>query len=191
MLKANLIYSLILFLLISFSTQAQIQIAGIEIPQKLTYIENEPLDVFGIGVRDFLWIDMYVGAVYLNNLQLKPHQIVEVNQPMALRLHILSSLISNKRIIKSILDGFDKSTQGNLEDYKIRIDKMINFFNKEINPGDIIDLVYNASGQTQIYRNMKHLGSIDGLDFKKALFGIWLSESPANEGFKNDLLEGI
>jgi len=30
---------------------------------------------------------------------------------------------------------------------------------------------------------------VQGLDFKKALFGIWLSDNPVQENLKNDMLD--
>ena len=34
----------------------------------------------------------------------------------------------------------------------------------------------------------KKKGVIEGYDFKKALFGIWLGDNPADEGLKEGLL---
>ena len=184
-------YIATLFYLSVFSVKAQVVISGIEMPKDLTYIQAEPLELYGVGVRKFLWMDMYVGAIFLNEMQLKPNQIIEANKPMALRLHILSSLVSNKRIIKAIQEGFDNSTNGNLHKYQKRIDQMIGYFDEEIQPDDIIDLVYNTSGNTMIYRNKKQLGSINGLDFKQALFGVWLSDKAVDSNLKNELLKGI
>lgn len=181
----------ILCFLMVLSTKAQVAISGIEMPKSLTYIKAEPLELFGVGTRDFLWMDMYVGGIYLAELTLKPNQIIDSNNSMALRLHILSSLVSNKRIIKSIKDGFNKSTNGRLVDYQDRIDQMIGFFDQDIRPNDILDLVYNATGHTKIYRNQVYLGSIEGLDFKQALFGIWISNNAVDTSLKEQLLKGI
>lgn len=185
--------TIVLFFLFIFSLKnhAQVQISGIEIPLKLAHRQVQPMDLHGIGVRKFLWMDMYVGAVFLNQHQLSPTQIIQANAPMALRLHILSSLVSRKRIIKSIYDGFDKISDGNLPKYQQRIDRMISYFNQDVHPNDIIDLVYKTSGEIMIFRNNKHLGSIEGLDFKQALFSIWLSEKAVDKGLRDGLLKGV
>lgn len=39
-----------------------------------------------------------------------------------------------------------------------------------------------------VYKNGTKKGSIDGLDFKKALFGIWLCNKPADEDLKEGML---
>lgn len=182
---------LILFTLIGYSSSAQIQISGVEIPPSIHYKNTEALQLYGAGLRKFLWIDMYVGVIYLKDKKLTPHQIIHSNEPMALRLHIISSLISKKRTIKAIKDGFDKATKGNASQYQERIDQMIGFFKNEIQPNDIIDLVYKPSGEIRIYRNTNYLGSLNGLDFKQALFGMWLSENAVDKNMREAILNGI
>jgi hypothetical protein len=184
----NKILPFILLLLVSNTLFAQREIAGIKVPQRLTYIKDSNLDLFGVGVRKFLWMDMYVGAVFLSDEKAKPKEIIQANENMGMRLHILSSLVSNKRIIKAIEDGFQKSTNGNLTEYQSRIDRMISFFDGEIAPGDVIDMVYTKNGVTQVFLNEKKLGEIKGLDFKKALFGVWLSNDPIDKSLKQQML---
>ena len=38
------------------------------------------------------------------------------------------------------------------------------------------------------YKNDKELGTIEGMEFKKALFGIWLSNRPADDDLKEAML---
>lgn len=167
---------------------SQRKIAGIEMPQDLSYINGSKLNLYGAGVRTFLWMDMYVGAIFLSNEKERPKEIIEANENMGMRLHILSSLVSNKRIIKAIEEGFQKSTKGNLSSYQSRINEMIGFFEGEISPGDVIDMVYSKNGVTQVYLNQKKCGEIKGLDFKKALFGVWLSNDPIDISLKEQML---
>lgn len=190
MQKKNILKVLIFTFIVLMSqlVRAQIHSTGIEIPKTLNYIENEPLYLYGAGTRKILWLDMYVGVIFLNEKNLTPNQIIESRQPMAIRLHIISTLVSKKRIIKAIEDGFDKTTNGNLAQYKSRIDKMIGFFNEEIQPNDIIDLVCYPSGKIDIFRNSKLKGTLQGHDFKQALFGMWISENAVDKKMKSELL---
>ena len=78
--------------------------------------------------------------------------------------------------------------------FKIRIGlkplflfKFKGFFNDEIVEGTIFDIVY-VNGKTTVYRNGKEKGSVAGLAFKKALFGIWLGKKPADKDLKQGML---
>ncbi len=41
-----------------------------------------------------------------------------------------------------------------------------------------------------VFKNGKIQPIIEGLEFKKALYGIWLGEEPADDDLKEDLLGG-
>ena len=41
-----------------------------------------------------------------------------------------------------------------------------------------------------VYKNGKEVGVVEGLDFKKALFAIWLGEDPADDDLKEAMLKG-
>ncbi|MGM0635047.1 MAG: chalcone isomerase family protein [Bacteroidota bacterium] len=180
--------SLFTFLIIAQFVFSQEAVGGIKLPQKLE-VSDQNLVLAGSGVRSFMWMDMYVGAIYTQGNFTEPQKIIQADKSMGMRLHILSSLVSNKRIIKSLEEGFQKSTQGNISNYRKRIDQLVAMFEKDISPDDTIDLVYNSSSKNiSVYRNQQHLGDIEGLDFKQALFGIWLSDDPANKSLKNEIV---
>ena len=54
---------------------------------------------------------------------------------------------------------------------------------------DAFNLIYNPIDTSiWVYKNNKLEGKIPGFEFKKAFFGIWLSNNPVDEDLKNDLL---
>jgi hypothetical protein len=110
---------------------------------------------------------------------------------MALKLHIVSKLITSSKMVDAVTEGFEKSTGGNTAPIQDRIDTILGFFKEDIKKNDIFDLVYlPAKGGVVAYKNGKEVGLVKGKDFKKALFGIWLSNSPADDGLKSELLAG-
>lgn len=185
----------ILLVICLFTSQiilAQYEFKGVKIPSEINTNEVN-LALKGAGVRTFLWMNMYVGGIYLEESQNITQQLIEKDEDMALRLQIMSSLVSNKRIIESLEEGFAKGAENGLESLQSRIDQLVGFFDKEIKPGDSIELIYKKSSQsfTYVYNNGNLLGKIEGFDFKKALFGIWISDDPADEKMKQQLLSGI
>ena len=69
-----------------------------------------------------------------------------------------------------------------------KIDQFISFFGEEIKKGDVFDITYQPGKGVVSYKNGKGKGVIEGMDFKKALFGIWLSKNPVDDGLKEDML---
>lgn len=99
---------------------------------------------------------------------------------MALRLQITSGLVNSNNLSQAIRGGFDKSTGGKVAALKENIDAFIHIFGKEkIMDGDIFDIWYIPGTGIQTSKNDKLQGTIEGIDFKKALFGIWLSNTPS------------
>ncbi len=180
------------FLIHFTNLNAQYEIKGTTIPKRLT-AENVNLELKGAGVRTFMWMSMYVGGIYLKENQKISQDLIEKDQNMGLRLQIISSLVSNKRIIDALEEGFEKGAENGLEPLQKRIDQLVDFFEEDIQPGDSIDLIYKNgnTSYTYVYRNSNYLGKIEGFDFKKALFAIWISDEPADKKMKQQILQGI
>ena len=49
-------------------------------------------------------------------------------------------------------------------------------------------MVYLPKEGVKVYKNNKLLGTIEGMEFKRALFGIWLSKKPADKDLKQAML---
>mgnify|MGYP006210921337 CR=1 FL=1 len=107
---------------------------------------------------------------------------------MAIKLHIVSGLISSEKLIAAVRDGFNKSTKGNTAPIQPQIDTMLGYFKDEITKDDVFDLVYLPAKGIVAYKNGEVRGTVKGKEFKEALFGIWLSSDPADKGLKDDLL---
>lgn len=170
----------------SFAT-AQTEVGDALLPNTQTFGEYE-LVLNGAGVREKFWIDMYVGALYLPQKSKDAERILHGDDPLAVKLHIVSRLITSKRMSDAVDDGFRKSTKGKTEPFLEKIDKFKSFFNEEIHDDDVFDITFQPNVGVVVYKNNKKLGVIKGEDFKNAIFGIWLSDHPANEDLKKDML---
>lgn len=181
--------ALILFFAMAFIAvaPAQTKAGGATIPNNVSF-EGEKLVLNGVGVREKFWMDMYAGALYLGNKSSNANSIMNANEPMAIKLHIVSKLISSDKMIEAVNEGFENSTNGNLTPIKSEIDKFISFFRDEISKNDVFDIVYLPSKGVVVYKNGNERGAIKGMEFKKALFGIWLSNKPADENLKEGML---
>ncbi len=180
--------TLVLVALISLSTAtAQIRVGKAILPYEENFGDTA-LKLNGAGMREMLWIDLYAGGLYLQNKNKDPKAILDANETMAIKLNIVSSLVTQNKMIKAVQDGFNKATFGNTTALDKRIKKFINFFSEPIVKNDIFDIVYIKDEGVKAFKNGKELGLIEGRDFKYALFKIWLGDEPASEGIKNGML---
>ena len=154
-----------------------------------TYSQNgQNLVLNGQGARDKFFIDLYVGGLYLQEKNNNATDIINADKPMNIRLHIVSSLITSKKMKNATREGFEKSTNNNIKPLKTQIDSFVSVFKEEIKEDDIYDFLYVPSKGLEIYKNSILLKSISGLDFKKALYGIWIGKDPAQSSLKKDML---
>ena len=178
----------ILILACSLISQAQTKINGITFTD-IYPAGKEKLVINGGGTRVKYWMDMYVAALYLTAKNKDANSIIAANSSMAIRICIVSGLITSSKFTEAVDEGFEKSTDGHPEKFKDQITKFRSAFSEEIKKSDVFDIVY-VDGKISIYKNGKSKTEIEGLDFKKAVFGIWLGKEPADSGLKEGMIGG-
>jgi hypothetical protein len=106
---------------------------------------------------------------------------------MAIKLQITSGMVTPDKMKTAIDEGFENSTGGNVAPIKAKIDAFTAVF-KDLANGNVYDFVYVPGKGVEIYKNGQLASTIQGLDFKKAMFGIWLCDKPAQESLKEAML---
>lgn len=182
----------LLFIALAFclfsGTKAQVTVNGVSVPTKLKTATTE-LDLNGAGVRKKAFFKVYVLGLYLKDKSKDAAAIVKANEEMAVRLQITSGVVSSSNMSEAIHEGFEKSLNGNVSALKAKIDAFVEVFSKEaIKEGDIFTLNYVPGTGVKAIKNGKILATIEGEDFKRALFGIWLGTNPVDAGLKTAIL---
>ncbi|MDT0293780.1 chalcone isomerase family protein [Mesonia ostreae] len=172
---------------VNLSTAQTKEVGGVKIPTSETFGEHT-LSLNGAGTRSKLWIDLYVAGLYLKAESSNAKEIIEKDEAMAVKLQIVSRLVSSSKMVSAVEEGFENSTHGDLAAIQTRIDQFISFFKEEIKKGDVFDITYQPGKGVISYKNGIEKGVIEGMDFKKALFGIWLSKNPADDDLKENML---
>lgn len=182
---------LTLLLSVQFSTvsaQTQIEVNGVSVPRKIEF-QGKTLQLNGAGGRSKMWLEVYVQALYLSQLSQDPQFIIDSDTEMGIRIEITSSMVSSNKLTKAMNTGFEKSAGSNLEELRPRIEQLKSYLSDVITEKDVFILAYNPLDQnTYVFKNEVLKGKVPGFDFKKALFGIWLSNKPVDETLKNNLL---
>ena len=63
-------------------------------------------------------------------------------------------------------------------------------FNSSVSSGDFYEFIYIPEIGTHVLKNNELVELIPGLDFKKAFFGIFLSNNPIQKNLKKAMLGG-
>jgi len=189
MKKILLLLTLLLSLQFStVSAQTHIDVNGVTVPRKIEF-QNKTLQLNGAGGRSKMWLEVYVQALYLSQLSQDPQFIIDSDTEMAIRIEITSSMVSSSKLTKAMNTGFEKSAGPQLEQLRPRIEQLKNYLSDVITEKDVFVLAYNPLDQNvYVSKNEVLKGKIPGFDFKKALFGIWLSDKPVDDTLKKHLL---
>ena len=169
--------------------QKEYIVDGIIIPRSIDF-QGKKLELSGFGTRSKLWMDVYLQALYLETLSQEADKIIANDlDKMAIRIIITSSLVSSGKFTRNFNNGFEKSAKDKLELLQPRIELFKGFMSEKIVENDVFNLMYNPNDQkTYVYKNDVLKGTVPGLDFKNALFGIWLGNNPVDQKLKKDLL---
>lgn len=174
-------------LLISFSVCYADNIGKVSVDETVT-CSGQTLSLNGAGVRKKLFIKLYVATLYTQTKSSDEQQLLSMNQPLCIRLHITSAKITSEKLVKATREGFDKSTQGNTTVIAEEIESFLTWLNKPIKKGDVFEFSFLPDDKTQTSKNNQLLGEINNKKFASALFGIWLGSNPVQLDLKNELL---
>jgi hypothetical protein len=147
---------------------------------------NTTLELWGVGELRYLgFVKIYNGALYLP-VETNKRQVLE-NIPKRLEVRYARSFKAKDfgpATIAGIKKNVDPATYARLES---RI-AYHNGLYDDIAPGDRVSLTYIPAVGTQLEINGTTKGTIEGADFARALFSMWLGEKPFDKNFKRALL---
>lgn len=172
-------------LLLGVSSANALTYKGVEMPDHMT-VDGEKLVLNGVGVRTKKIIgfnkNIYVTGLYLKAKSDNAQAIINADETMALRIGIVTSLVTSERFTEATKTGFKESTKGNTAPIEKEIQRFMDTFTDEIDDGDVFNIVYKKGVGVQTYKNgiNKPIVTIAGMPIKKALFGIWIGYRTEN-----------
>lgn len=177
----------IYLLFIQTLLQSQVKVGDVKVPVSLPVGETN-LVLNGAGLREKFFVDLYVLALYVKNKSSDALKLMHANEPMAIRMHIVSGFVTSERMESVTDEGFIRSTDGNVAPLQSRINQFKAVFDNKMSKGDVFDFIYEPEKGTQVFRNNSLAITIPGLDFKKAFFGIWLYKKPTDSDIQDKLM---
>jgi len=185
----HLLKKLVLYSIVSLSFFSISSVNATEIPKSIEYQDNK-LVLNGQGTRVVFFMKVYEGSLYLENKNNNANSIVNGNDPMALRIDVLSTMVTADAMKKALNEGLEKSTGGTTGPISAEMQQLSSSFNSGVTTGDFYEFVYLPDSGTHVVKNEELVDVIPGLEFKKAFFGIFLSDNPIQKNLKKAMLGG-
>jgi hypothetical protein len=180
--KLILIFAL---LLPSFASAKEIK--GIHLPDSIE-VGSTQLMLNGVGLRSKFIFTVYAGGLYLTQPSQDEAAIIKSDAPMMIRMHFIYDGVSAEKLQTAWKDGFALTAPNAGKKLIEAMAAFSGMFTVEAKKNDIYDISWLPGKGTEVRFNDKALGMISGLDFKQALFGIWLGKQPVDAALKEGML---
>ncbi len=184
-----LLLGLLMGLALSSFTVTAMEIEGVEIPDTLTLPNTDTtLILNGAGVREKFFLDIYIGALYLESRSSDVKAILNDTGAASVMMHFLYSEVSKDKITDGWADGLKKNTS---QTKMKTLEENLTAFNKlfrTVRKGDVIRIDYLPDSGTQVRINGEWRGTIEGNDFFRSLLSIWIGEKPVTRSLRKSML---
>lgn len=160
------------------------EIAGVEFAE-VAEIGGTRVPLRGAGLLRYrLIFDAYVAAFYATDDE-SMHDPLGA-EPRRLEIEYFWALKA-EQFAAATIEGISANVS---ESEFAALESTIEHFNshyEDIEPGDRYALTF-ANGATELAKNGRTLGAIEGTGFARAIFAIWLGEEPLSRNLKSALL---
>ncbi len=163
--------------------------AGVTVDDEIRTANGQTLVLNGQGLREKLWVDVYVGSLYLPSKSSDVAEILSRPGPWRVQLDFIYKEVSREQILEGWREGFENNQSvATLEKLRPRIEQFNAYFGESAMAGDRLLFEYVPTIGTRVNKNGQPIGVIPGEDFANALLEIWLGNKPADKGLKRGML---
>ena len=165
------------------------QLAGVSFSDQVT-VEGRTLVLNGMGVREatILGVHVYVAGLYLEARSSDASRIIAAEETKRLVLYFVRD-VGRDSLIGAWNEGFAKSGGPALAGLRDRV-ATLNAWMVDMRRGDTLTFTQVPGKGIVVEVNGQAKGTLDGADFSRALWGIWLGDQPPNPKLKLGLLGG-
>lgn len=160
-------------------------LGGVELPETLD-ADGVTLKLNGADVRKkFKLVSVYAGGLYLAGKAADAAAVINADEPMAIAMAWIRGNTSKAEVAPAWEEGFGRATGGNLASIKDQFDRFQAFFPDKYEKNDLFVFVYTPEKGTALIYNGIEKDVVEGIEFKKALFGNWLGDNPGDSSLEN------
>jgi hypothetical protein len=153
---------------------------GVTFPDQID-VDGTTLTLNGLGLRQAtaFKVSVYVAGLYLPTSSADADAILSSSTPKALVMQFVRNVGVND-LRRAWNEGFEKNAKAELGELKGRIETF-NGWMSDVKTGQNLVLLYKPGTGIDVNVNGAARGTIEGDDFARALFAIWLGDPPNPE----------
>jgi hypothetical protein len=157
---------------------------GVTFPDTAT-VGGKTVELNGIGVRTaYIFVKVYVAGLYLEKRTTDAQTAIQTDEAKRMILQFLRE-VSYEEMVNAMRDGFAHTATKALQP---QVDQFSSFFTQPLTEGSQATFDYVPGTGTTVTIAGQVKGTIPGVDFMRALWGIWLGDEPADSHLKDQLL---
>ena len=160
---------------------------GVTFPDVAT-IGGKECRLNGVGVRTKVVISVYLGALYLETPTGDAAAAIAADEPKRVVMHFVFAKVGVEDMRKALREGFSANSSAALPQLSERLERFSGWFDADLLKGEQVVLTYLPGQGTEVTVQGKVRGVIEGADFMRALWSVWLGEKPADRGLKQGML---
>ncbi len=177
--------ALLLALLLCLPAPAR-ELAGVTLPDTIQ-LGGQQLQLNGMGLREYFWIDIYVGAMYLPGFTASDVQAIQSDVPKRMVMHFIYSGVTREQMIDTFREGLERNPEAQaMGDRAERLYAVM----EPVGAGDQVVLDYVPGTGLSITLKGEHKDTIPGADFMQAVWTLFIGPVPPSKKLKRGLLAG-
>ena len=182
-------FMLVAILTVTVSGAFAAELSGVFVDDEIKAANGQTLLLNGIGLREKLWFDIYVGSLYLTDKSQDVAEILSKPGPWRIQLDFVYTEVASEKLLEAWREGFENNQNAKtLSKLKSRIEQFYGYFSSAVVAKDQYQFDYIPGQGTRVSKNKQVVGLISGEDFKNALLEIWLGNHPADKNLKRSML---
>lgn len=172
--------------LFAITLSAAGELSGVEMPDTAT-VEGKELMLNGMGLREKMWIDVYVAGLYLESKSGDAQQILDSDQAKHIRMHFLYKKVAAKKLVGAWNDGIKNNAADAMEELKPGLDQL-NSWMVDLVKGDEMSFTATPGKGLTVEVKGENKGVIEDPAFSKAFWAIFIGQKPPTDALKKGLL---
>lgn len=161
-------------------------LAGVTLPDKAE-VGGQTVTLNGMGLREKYFIDVYVGALYMQHPTHDGKAAIAANEPKRIVMHFIYEVPREK-----LLETFRESVGAQAEAAAVtaETERLYGWMPEVMKPGEQIVLDYVPGTGTTVKVKGRTMGTIPGETFGRVIWTVYLGPKPPTEAVKAGMLGG-